>query len=298
MIGLRCEICGHREKTNLKKHLELEHNITTKQYRSKYPSSKTMTGHSKRTVEYWIYKEGYSYLDAKEAVKDFQSLGKKEYIKNKVKTGLTEEQAQKFWNKKQAKCSPRSLQYYLGKGMTEEQARQEQSKLQSRFSAQSSRFSGHRHTEETRKQISNTHKQIASEIGHDSMARRFRTKSENGIRSNIEIECYNELKQVFPKLKANIEINNFIVDMLLERIVIEFYGDFWHRNPKYYSAKDLYYGKTSETIWEYDKRKIQLVNKEGYVVVVVWETDWKNNKEQVIEQIQNIYESNQDNKTK
>lgn len=298
MIGLRCEICGHREKANLKNHLEAEHNLTTKQYRSKYPNSKTMTGHSKRTVEYWIYKKGYSHAEAKEAVKNFQSLGKKNYIKSKIKTGLTQEQAQKLWNKKQAKCSPRSMQYYLDKGMTEEQARQEQSKLQSKFSTNSPRFSGHNHTEETKKQISSANRKIAYQVGPSIMAKRFRNKSENGVRSNIEIKCYNELKQVFPKLKANMEVGNYIVDMLLDKIVIEFYGDFWHRNPKYYLAEDLHYGKTSEAIWKYDKRRAQSINKEGYTTVVVWETDWKNNKEQVIEEIRKIYESKQDSKTK
>lgn len=291
MVGLKCEICGHREKNNLKQHLEIRHKLTTKEYRTDYPSSRTMTGHSKRTVEYWMYKEGYSYEKAKEEVKNFQSLGKKNYIDSKVKTGLTVEQAQQLWNNKQAKCSPRSVQYYLDRGLTEEQAKKEQSELQSKFSALSSKFTGHKHTEESKKRISNTNKQLALKVGHINMAKRFRNRLENGVRSNVEIECFNELKQIFPKLEANIEIDNYIVDMILEDVVIEFYGDFWHRNPKLYLAEDSFYGKTSEAIWKYDKNRVDCLNEKGYKIIIIWETDWKSNKDRLIKQIQKIYEN-------
>lgn len=298
MVGLECKICGHREKNNLKKHLEVEHKLTTKEYRCKYPGNRTMTGHSKRTVEYWMYREGYSYKQSKEAVKSFQSLGKKNYIEKKVKTGLTKEEAQKLWNEKQAKCSPRTLKHYIGKGLTEDQARDKQSKIQSKFSALSSKFSGHKHTAESKEKISNACKQMALETGHNIMARRFRSKSKNGIRSNIETECFNELKKIFPKLTANKEIGKYVVDMVLENIAIEFYGDFWHRNPKMYLAEDNFYGKTSKDIWEYDRKRVYYLTQQGYETLIIWEVDWKNNKDRVIKKINKLYENKSNNTTK
>lgn len=292
MLGLKCEICGHREKTNLKKHLQATHNLTTKQYRTKYPNSKTMTGHSKRTVEYWIYREGYSYEQAKKAVEEFQRLGKKNYIKGRLQEGFSQEQAQELWNDKQAKCSPRSLKYYTGRGVSIDKAKKAQSKLQAKYSALSSKFTGHKHTKKAKEQISKKSKQRAEEIGYGNMAKRFRNKSQNGIRSSIEIQCYKELKEIFPKLKANVEINTYVVDMVLDNIVIEFYGDFWHRNPKHYLAEDVFYGKSSKIIWEYDKKRLYYIKQQGYDVVVVWETDWKSNKHKVVEQIKKLYESN------
>ena len=39
---------------------------------------------------------------------------------------------------------------------------------------------------------------------------------------------------------------------------------------------------TAQQIWDYDKHKIGLAIKNGYSIVIVWENDYKNNKEKIL----------------
>lgn len=296
MIGLKCEICGHLEKYNLKYHLESVHNLTTKEYRKKNPNSRTMTGHSKRTVEYWLYR-GFSEKQAKQKVKEYQGNGKHVYIQKKMLSGLSKEEAQKEWNNKQAENSPRSLKYYEKRNITKNKAQTIQSKLQAKYSALSPKFTGHKHREGSKKLIASASRKRAQELGALEMIKRFRNKDENSVRSTAEIKCYQELKEVFPTLICNVTLGTFIVDMKLEDIVIEFYGDFWHRNPKSYLQEQTFYGKTSKEVWEKDKKRVSFIKSLGFDVYVIWESDWNNDKSGVIRKLNELYESKNRNKT-
>ncbi len=60
--------------------------------------------------------------------------------------------------------------------------------------------------------------------------------------------------------------------------VYEFYGDYWHGNPKYYYKNDINpsiritYGKLYQKTLD---RKQKLIDN-GYEIVEIWETEWKN----------------------
>lgn len=66
-----------------------------------------------------------------------------------------------------------------------------------------------------------------------------------------------------------------------DSIIIEFYGDFWHANPKMYAPDDLVNLPENKTeaknIWEYDKKRIDFLKNLGYnKIVIVWEYDYDN----------------------
>lgn len=63
-------------------------------------------------------------------------------------------------------------------------------------------------------------------------------------------------------------------------MVIEFFGDYWHRNPKFF------YDEESEKIRARDMTRLHLL-KEYYDCnfVIVWENDYKNNPEKIIDDI-------------
>lgn len=71
------------------------------------------------------------------------------------------------------------------------------------------------------------------------------------------------------------------------KTVVEYYGDFWHRNPSMYKSEFTAYNKTSCQVWEEDERRIKLIKTHPEVkkVVVVWESDVKKNPQQVIEHV-------------
>jgi G:T-mismatch repair DNA endonuclease (very short patch repair protein) len=65
----------------------------------------------------------------------------------------------------------------------------------------------------------------------------------------------------------------------------------WHCNPNKYDFDYLNVkkNKTSKEIWDYDKNKLYLVKKNGYNCIVIWESDYKKNKN-IITEIINNYE--------
>jgi hypothetical protein len=66
--------------------------------------------------------------------------------------------------------------------------------------------------------------------------------------------------------------------------IIEFNGDYWHCNLELYENK--YYHKikdmNAQQIWDYDNTKISLAKKYGYDVLVIWEKEYRNNPEEIV----------------
>jgi hypothetical protein len=63
-------------------------------------------------------------------------------------------------------------------------------------------------------------------------------------------------------------------------VVVEFYGDFWHRNPEKYETID---DEFKVGIWEHDKNRVNILREKfGCQVIIVWEGDYINNKEKII----------------
>jgi hypothetical protein len=78
----------------------------------------------------------------------------------------------------------------------------------------------------------------------------------------------------------------YYIDFLYENKIIEFNGDFWHFNPNIYLPEDFVMLMNKKTIakeiWEEDKIKLNLLKSLGYDVLVIWESDYKTNKENII----------------
>jgi len=78
----------------------------------------------------------------------------------------------------------------------------------------------------------------------------------------------------------------YIFDINLNNKIIEYNGDFWHANPTIYNESFINkrLKKTAQEIWDKDQNKIQFAKDQGYNVLVVWEHDFKNNKQKVIDE--------------
>lgn len=78
-------------------------------------------------------------------------------------------------------------------------------------------------------------------------------------------------------------------------LIIEYFGDYWHCNPikyneNYFNKKK---GQTAKEIWDYDDKKLELITNYGYNLEVIWESDYKKNKN-LINQILTKYEKRND----
>lgn len=92
---------------------------------------------------------------------------------------------------------------------------------------------------------------------------------------------FNILKNEINDLVEEQPINNFFIDMFSKnyKLAIEFFGDFWHCNPKKY--KEDFYNKlvhkTAKEIWEKDIKRINyLLTKNDIILklIIVWESSF------------------------
>lgn len=67
--------------------------------------------------------------------------------------------------------------------------------------------------------------------------------------------------------------------------IIEFNGDKFHANPQKYKENDIplkHINKTARELWDYDLLKHNLIKSYGYTILVIWESDFMRNEENII----------------
>jgi G:T-mismatch repair DNA endonuclease (very short patch repair protein) len=94
-------------------------------------------------------------------------------------------------------------------------------------------------------------------------------------------------KEIRDKSKKSVYIPDFFIKDI--SLVIEFYGDYWHGNPKIYNKNDIILGVLAEDVWKNDSERLMFF-KEHYKVdsIIIWESDFRTNKEKVLKKIMEI----------
>lgn len=94
--------------------------------------------------------------------------------------------------------------------------------------------------------------------------------------------------------RHNARISRWNVDVLFDerKLVIEYFGDYWHMNPQRYAADDMHnlMRKTAQEIWDRDARKFNELKAAGYDVIVVWEADWRADEAAQLQRIKDAYD--------
>ena len=217
-----------------------------------------------RSVAYWI-KMGYSEEDAKKEVSKVQST----FSLRKCIEKYGEEVGTKIWKQRQNKwqqtlndksdeeklkikiLKSNSVEAFILKGYSEEEAEI----LSANITKKRNNFSN----------ISQKLFEMIYERLYDKDGLYFK---------NLNYE-----KQFFGKYVDFYDKKS--------RIVIEFYGDFWHRNPKTYNGDFTSFSYTSTQKWDEDKERVELIKKDTKVadVIIIWESDFRNNPTKIVENI-------------
>lgn len=114
------------------------------------------------------------------------------------------------------------------------------------------------------------------------------------ITSKKEKELIKQIQDLGYESIQSYKVETKICDIYVPslNLIIEYFGDYWHCNPKIY--KSNYYnikkGKYAYELWEYDKNKLELIKNNGYNLEVIWEQDLKNNNK-LIENIISNYDT-------
>lgn len=120
------------------------------------------------------------------------------------------------------------------------------------------------------------------------------SKNWSPISQELFFEIYKRINSLYKEIyfgelnhefSCGVSFCNF--DFVVKDIkkIIEFNGDKWHANPKKYNCNDIpfkFINKKAEDIWSEDKLKIEAAQKNGYNIKIVWESDYRKNKEKII----------------
>lgn len=125
---------------------------------------------------------------------------------------------------------------------------------------------------------------------HDRMVNLICSNNNFKISSAKEEEF---IEEVIKPLGIEFEKQHYIKDIKQycdiyipsKNAIIEFNGDFWHANPNKYDTDNLYESQKRKI--NKDKIKSEYCKNHGINLIVVWESDYKENKEDVIMKIKN-----------
>lgn len=231
--------------------------------------------------EYWMCK-GEDEQTAIELAKNMK-------LSNNIKGALSaKEQGPEIFRA----TSKRSKDYWMLKGHSSEEAAALVADYQTHFSlekciAKLGETDGIKRWEERQEQWLET----LSNKSDEEKSRINRLKCGSGAStSKAEKYLYETLKKSYNTLGSQLSLYKdkkkvYIYDIYLGNKIIEYHGDFWHLNPSMYTETDSNprTHRTAKETWERDVEKIAFATNNGYQVLVIWESEFKLNKQDIID---------------
>lgn len=70
-----------------------------------------------------------------------------------------------------------------------------------------------------------------------------------------------------------------------KKLAVEFYGDYWHKNPESLAEDDN--GESYGSLWDWDKNRIRSMYHSEFIeaVEIVWESEYNSNKEETVNKL-------------
>lgn len=284
---IKCEICGEpfNDYKNLSKHLHHSHpEINKEDYFMKYLWKEGMSSGKclwcGKALKFKGLEKGYYRFcyDTKCNVlwnnKNTNRLDKFKKSFKKTRNNLN-------W------AVNTQLSYWLNKGYSEEEA---QIKLSER-----------QNTSSYDKLIKIYGQEKALDIWYNKQMKWMDSlqKSKNNFNCISKPEI--ELGQSIEKL-MNIELQKqypladntkaYLYDFRFNNKLIMYNGDYWHANPIKFKEDSIFFRNNkpilAKEIWEKDSKMLEIAKKNDFEVLIIWETDWNNNKSECINKCVNF----------
>ena len=187
------------------------------------------------------------------------------------------------------------VEYWQLRGLTEQEARELISSRQQELSSRVTNRACHWRSSfwESRGYSPDEAKARVSELKKANSNLSEKTVSDVGTRF---LDSLQELLGV--NIEREVSVGPFVVDGIIEsrKIVVEFFGDFWHMRPSLFEPDDIHpvTGWKASSKWREDAGRVKYMESMGYAVFVVWETEVgaQNNNEfihSLAERIQNAH---------
>lgn len=110
--------------------------------------------------------------------------------------------------------------------------------------------------------------------------------------ANIDYNIDNIITKVKDELEHKVDLYFLDFCDVEKKLYIEFYGDRWHGNPILYKPDDHPYPRdlqiTAKELWERDKKRNDFIESQGYKKLIIWEYEYKHNKDATINKALNF----------
>lgn len=291
MSLLKCELCVFTSSNSLISHITRKHGIEMSSYREQFPDAKVQQASpSQRKSNSIVMKEKLSNPTELAAFLEWRSFPSE--VKHWIKKGFDPREAQEkvfeFQQKQSLKGNNEKTRAYRSdknsgshnpmsinsiaqrEGVTKQEAR-ELTPCFGRTGDKHPMF-GKKHTDEALAKI-------GDHINH------------NG-KSKLEHEMSDQIISLFGGDK-NLGVFGWCCDYVNKnrKVIVEFFGDFWHHNPNKYAPDyvNKITKRSSQQVWDHDARKISELREQGYEVIAIWETDWRNDSDACMKRIKNAF---------
>lgn len=289
--NLRCQLCDVTSANSLISHITRKHKVSMAEYRIRFPGYKVQQASpAQRLNNSRVMKEKLSDPLERAAFLQWRSFPSE--IKHWIRKGLSPREAEakvaEFQRtqslkgnnettraKRSAKYSGENNPMSIASISTRNSvSRDEAKKLTPCFgrTGESHPMYGKKHSEESIRKI-------GQHLNHSG-----KSKVEHEM-SDCIISCYGGEK--------NAHVAGWCCDYVHyeRRIVVEFFGDYWHHNPTKYSPEYVngLTKRNSVQVWTHDAKKISSLHQAGYEVIVVWESEWRADKDSCMKRINDAF---------
>lgn len=220
------------------------------------------------TLLYWTT-QGYTEEEAIEKISEVQKA-------RSLKSPAAKKGARGY--------SPRTIEYWTNRGLTEDAAKHQIKQIQITNGIE---FYNSKYGDELGMQLYN--KRIQKWLNAPG------NKNMIANRSKISLTLFEDIGQGYygPNEKTvRGKHNVHRVDFIFGNKIIEFYGDYWHGNPKIYDETCSIRNKKITDVWEKDRKKIEDLELNGYKVLIIWEKEYRDNPELILKKCKDFINEN------
>ena len=235
--------------------------------------------------------------------------------------GMTDEEKEKqireYLQSDRDDRNTNQVKYWINKGYSEEEAKQKVSERQSTFTLEKciakygeeegKRRYAERQTKWSAKVEAMYQQGMFSKVPLTQNSNIFSKFEKDMVDSIIDeldldiddINCYRNSQFQLSNINEDCSNKIFSYDFKFGNKIIEFNGDFWHMNPDIYDSdySHPYTNLSAEEKWEIDEIKLECAFQNGYDVLTIWESEYKENRESALQKciaflISDYYEKN------
>jgi len=236
---------------------------------------------SRQCVEFWL-KRGHTEDEAKKKIEDiFNDIHQKTWYKRRNNPELYQD------------VNTTQIGYWMKKGLSEDDAKEKIKERQRTFTLKSciDKYGD----DEGLKIFNNRQEKWSAKVENLYKQGKF-TRFTKEHYSSGEIELFDYLSDKL-EIKDKVHYGDdqffryfpdlgrtFSYDFVFGKKLIEFNGDYWHCNPKYYNSNYFhkYLQMFAYEIWDKDKIRIDAIKKVGFDVLIIWEDDFNRKNPQVL----------------